>query len=158
MPELSFLFKLVMLNNTGDIIQCGLQHPQEVTHLYLTKSIFIKKMSGNDSISIYSFCSNYVHKYWFLLLKNHNHYTILNCSDFNEEWEELDNIFSKLETKPNYETISNVLWLYKLNADYHPTPPYPNLKKIKDANGNIQKSIYPPRRLVVAKSFIFNAD
>ena len=123
-----------------------------------SESIFIKKMSGNDSISIYSFCSNYVHKYWFLLLKNHNHYTILNCSDFNEEWAALDSIFSKIEVEPNYKTVSNVLWLYKLNADYHPTPPYPNLKKLKDVNGNIQKSIYPPRKLVLTKPFLFSSE
>lgn len=121
-------------------------------------SIFIKKMSGNDSISIYSFCSNYNHKYWFLLLKNHNHYTILNCNDFNEEWKALDSFFSRLEVELNYETISKILWQYKLNADYHPTPPYPNLKKLKDVNGNIQKSIYPPRKIVVTEPFIFNAE
>ena len=132
-------------------IKNHLKHCAEISDT--TENFFIKKMCGNDTISIYSFCSKYVHKYWFLLLKENNFYTILNCNEFIQEWESLDKIFSKLNPSLNYTSISLIIWQYKLNADYHPTPPFPDLKPHKKSNS--ANLVYPPRKLYITEPFYF---
>lgn len=120
-----------------------------------SENIFIKKMCGNDTVAIYWFGSRQVHKYWFLLLKDTNHYTILNCNKFTQEWEALDKVLTKLNPDANYTYLSQILWQYKLNQDYHPSPPFGNLKKLKNSNGKLLKPTYLPRKVYETKPFNF---
>lgn len=125
---------------------------EELTHFVC------KKYCGNAEIALYVFSSSSVHHYEFLLIKNKNKYQILNCDNFISEWATIDITLSLIEHDLEYYNLKAIIELYVLNSNYHPTPPYGNLKKLKDSNGNLMKSTYPPRKLVETSPFIFNED
>lgn len=121
-------------------------------------NIHVNPIFDHDSVAMYVFFCNSVHRYQFLLLKSSSKYLILNCADFIPEYKIIKDFYGVSYRKFILDRWINIINVFEENFDYHPTPPYPNLKKLKDANGNIQKSIYPPRKLIHTEPFIFNAE
>ena len=119
----------------------------------LINNIFLTKLFGNDSICIYRFGEGSPHAYWYLLLKDKNEYRILNCSNFLDDFNYIDSILKKAKDIISYDNIENIISNYYHNENYHPTPPFPNLRnKTKELN---QKPNYPARQVVETKPFIF---
>jgi hypothetical protein len=119
----------------------------------ILNNIFLTKLCGNDSICIYRFGEGSSHAYWYLLLKDKNEYRILNCNNFLDDYNYIDLILMKIKDQISYDDIDHIISNYYHNENYHPTPPFPNLRnKTNDLN---QKPNYPARQLIETKPFIF---
>lgn len=115
-------------------------------------SMFCTKIWDADTVGIYIFGQNSTHNYYYMLLKNKTHYTILNCHDFMEEWQSINTVINKTAVKPDYHTISKIINCFINNRDSHPVIPMP--KSRDSITGKIEME-YQPRRLYHTAPFYY---
>jgi len=115
-------------------------------------SIFCTQIWEADTVAIYMFGQNSTHNYYYMLLKNKTHYTILNCHNFMEEWKSINALINKTTVKPNYSTISMIINCFINNSDTHPGVPMPVSRD--SISGKIEME-FLPRKLYHTAPFYY---
>lgn len=141
--------------------RCDAQLPEKRMFNHLEKAdegpskISVVKLFKTMDQGLYNFSSGSVHYYNFILLQKADTFQILNCNDFIEEYTLMEKWFTGNAQDSVRHYIIPIIGLYQHNNDYHPTPPYPDLKTKKQKD---KKLTYPPRKMPLTAPFVYSGE